>query len=176
MCNSCCWVCSFSLTLSIKTVTSGVGYQVVLRTLCLIRSLFYNFRADGVVVIIYLICIILFKVIATAATNGGGGVGGLFAPSLFVGGLTGYVMAYAMNYFLGFDLPLKNFAFAGMAGVMSGVMYAPLTAIFLIAEVTGGYELFMTLMITSTVAYLTMNVFETHSIYAMRLAKEIPVS
>ncbi len=135
------------------------------------RSLFYNFRADGLAVIIYLTCIVLFKVIATAATNGGGGVGGLFAPSLFVGGLTGYVLAYAMNFFLGFDLPLKNFAFAGMAGVMSGVMYAPLTAIFLIAEVTGGYELFMTLMITSTVAYLTMNVFETHSIYAMRLAK-----
>jgi len=135
------------------------------------RSLFYNFRADGLAVIIYLACIVLFKVIATAATNGGGGVGGLFAPSLFVGGLTGYVLAYAMNFFLGFDLPLKNFAFAGMAGVMAGVMYAPLTAIFLIAEVTGGYELFMTLMITSTVAYLTMNVFETHSIYAMRLAK-----
>ena len=135
------------------------------------RSLFYNFRVDGLAVIIYLACIVLFKVIATAATNGGGGVGGLFAPSLFVGGLTGYVLAYAMNFFLGFDLPLKNFAFAGMAGVMSGVMYAPLTAIFLIAEVTGGYELFMTLMITSTVAYLTMNVFETHSIYAMRLAK-----
>ena len=135
------------------------------------RSLFYHFRADGFAVIIYLTCIVLFKVIATAATNGGGGVGGLFAPSLFVGGLTGYVLAFAMNFFLGFDLPLKNFAFAGMAGVMSGVMYAPLTAIFLIAEVTGGYELFMTLMITSTVAYLTMNVFETHSIYAMRLAK-----
>jgi CIC family chloride channel protein len=151
---------------TISALLSGGGADSLFN-----RSLFYNFRADGVVVIIYLICIILFKVIATAATNGGGGVGGLFAPSLFVGGLTGYVMAYAMNYFLGFDLPLKNFAFAGMAGVMSGVMYAPLTAIFLIAEVTGGYELFMTLMITSTVAYLTMNVFETHSIYAMRLAK-----
>lgn len=135
------------------------------------RSLFYHFRNEEVAVIIYLVCIVLFKVIATTATNGGGGVGGLFAPSLFVGGLTGYVLAYAMNFFLGFHLPLKNFAFAGMAGVMSGVMFAPLTAIFLIAEVTGGYDLFMTLMITSTVAYLTMNVFETHSIYAMRLAK-----
>ncbi|MBB3187580.1 chloride channel protein [Microbacter margulisiae] len=135
------------------------------------RSLFYHFRNEEVAVIIYLVCIVFFKVIATTATNGGGGVGGLFAPSLFVGGLTGYVLAYAMNFFLGFHLPLKNFAFAGMAGVMSGVMFAPLTAIFLIAEVTGGYDLFMTLMITSTVAYLTMNVFETHSIYAMRLAK-----
>jgi CIC family chloride channel protein len=135
------------------------------------RSLFYPFRNEGIAIVIYLSMIVLFKVIATSATNGAGGVGGLFAPSLFVGGVTGYVLAYAMNFFLGMNIPLKNFAFVGMAGVMSGVMYAPLTAIFLIAEVTGGYELFMSLMITSTVAYLTMNLFETHSIYAMRLAK-----
>lgn len=135
------------------------------------RSLFYPFRNEGLAIVIYLICIVFFKVIATAATNGAGGVGGLFAPSLFVGAITGYVLAYAMNFFFGMDIPLKNFAFVGMAGVMSGVMYAPLTAIFLIAEVTGGYELFMSLMITSTVAYLIMNLFESHSIYAMRLAK-----
>jgi CIC family chloride channel protein len=136
------------------------------------KSLFYNFRFDSSAIILYLAAVVLFKILASTATNGGGGVGGVFAPSLFVGCITGYVVAFVMNHFLGFNLPVENFAFAGMAGVMSGVMHSPLTAIFLIAELTGGYSLFMTLMITSVVAYLTIIAFEPHSIYAMRLAKK----
>ena len=115
--------------------------------------------------------IVLFKVVASAATNGAGGTGGLFAPSLFVGCLTGFVVAKSFNL-LGFGIPQQNFAFAGMAGVMAGVMHAPLTGIFLIAELTGGYDLFMTLMITSVISYLTIIIFEPHSIYATRLAEK----
>ena len=104
-------------------------------------------------------------------TNGSGGTGGLFAPSLFVGSLTGFLVAFVLRL-LGVEVPLTNFAFAGMAGIMSGVMHAPLTGIFLIAELTGGYSLFMTLMIVSVISYLTIIIFEPHSIYAMRLAKK----
>jgi chloride channel protein, CIC family len=136
------------------------------------KSLFYNLRYDVWAIALYLIAVVVFKVIASTATNGGGGVGGVFAPSLFVGCITGYVVAFVMNHFLGFNLPVENFAFAGMAGVMSAVMHSPLTAIFLIAELTGGYSLFMTLMVTSVTAYLTIIIFEPHSIYAMRLAKK----
>lgn len=122
-------------------------------------------------VVLFLGLIVFFKIFATAATNGAGGTGGIFAPSLFVGCLTGFAVGLVFNNF-GFDVPLTNFAFAGMAGLMSAVMHAPLTGIFLIAELTGGYDLFMTLMITSVVAYLTIIVFEPHSLYAMRLAKK----
>ena len=98
-------------------------------------------------------------------------LGGLFAPSLFVGSLTGFLVAFVLRL-LGVEVPFTNFAFAGMAGIMSGVMHAPLTGIFLIAELTGGYSLFMTLMIVSVISYLTIIIFEPHSIYAMRLAKK----
>jgi CIC family chloride channel protein len=114
---------------------------------------------------------IIFKVIAQASTTAAGGVGGIFAPSLFVGCFTGFVVAKVLNYF-GLLVPEANFALAGMAGVMSGVMHAPLTAIFLIAETTGGYNLFMTLMIVATVSFLTIRIFEPHSLYAMRLAQK----
>jgi CIC family chloride channel protein len=136
------------------------------------KSLFYNLRFNEWAIMLYLSAVILFKVIASTATNGGGGVGGVFAPSLFVGCITGFVVAFTINHFFGLHLPVENFAFAGMAGVMAGVMHAPLTAIFLIAELTGGYSLFMTLMVTSVIAYLTIIIFEPHSIYAMRLAKK----
>ncbi len=134
-------------------------------------SLFYQFKNHSWVLFLYLGLTVLFKVFATSATNGGGGTGGIFAPSLFIGSITGYMVAIGLNYF-DLGIPEKNFAFAGMAGVMSAVMHAPLTGIFLIAEVTGGYNLFMSLMITSTIAYLTIIVFERHSIYSMRLAKK----
>jgi CIC family chloride channel protein len=123
------------------------------------------------VIISYLALIIGFKIFATAATNGAGGVGGIFAPSLFVGALTGFVVAHLLQI-MGFQVPDENFALAGMSGLMSGVMHAPLTGIFLIAELTGGYNLFMTLMIVSTVSYLTIILFEPHSLYAMRLAQK----
>ncbi len=135
------------------------------------QSLLYDYRFESWAIILYLVLIVLFKVVASAATNGAGGTGGLFAPSLFVGCLTGFVVAKSFNL-LGFGIPQQNFAFAGMAGVMAGVMHAPLTGIFLIAELTGGYDLFMTLMITSVISYLTIIIFEPHSIYATRLAEK----
>ena len=119
----------------------------------------------------YFIAIILLKIVASVATNGGGGVGGIFAPSLFMGSLVGFVTAHVMNL-CGLMVPETNFALVGMAGLMSGVMHAPLTGIFLIAELTGGYHLFMPLMIVSVISYLTIMLFEPHSLYAMRLAQK----
>lgn len=135
------------------------------------QSLLYDYRGEVWAIALYLGSIIFFKIFASAATNGAGGTGGIFAPSLFVGCITGFVVAIGLN-FIGIHIPNQNFAFAGMAGLMSGVMHAPLTSTFLIAELTGGYDLFMTLMITSVVSYLTIIIFEPHSLYAMRLAKK----
>ena len=115
--------------------------------------------------------IVLFKIVASVATNGAGGVGGIFAPSLFMGAITGFLTARIMNM-SGLTVPEANFALVGMAGLMSGVMHAPLTGIFLIAELTGGYHLFMPLMIVSVISYLTIMLFEPHSLYAMRLAQK----
>lgn len=135
------------------------------------NSLFFDFRHNEYFILVYLGLIVLLKLLATAATNGGGGVGGLFAPSLFVGCLVGYICAQALQM-CGIDVPAQNFALAGMAGVMSGIMHAPLTGIFLIAELSGGYDLFMPLMIVSVISFITIYVFEPHSIYAMRLAQK----
>ena len=135
------------------------------------QSFLYNYRFDAWAIVLYLSLIVFFKIFASAATNGAGGTGGIFAPSLFVGCITGFVVAEGLNI-IGLPVPHQNFAFAGMAGLMSGVMHAPLTGTFLIAELTGGYDLFMTLMITSVIAYLTIIVFERHSLYAMRLAQK----
>lgn len=134
------------------------------------NSFFYGY---GNLLLVYLSLIVFFKVFASSATNGGGGCGGIFAPSLFLGCIAGFVFSHFANE-LGFfpDLPEKNFALMGMAGLMSGVMHAPLTGIFLIAELTGGYDLFLPLMIVSVSSYLTIIVFEPHSIYSMRLAKK----
>ena len=134
------------------------------------NSLFYGHNNW---LIVFLILILLTKVFASSATNGGGGCGGVFAPSLFLGCIAGFVFAHYSNSieFTGY-LPEKNFALMGMAGIMSGVMHAPLTGVFLIAELTGGYDLFLPLLIVSVSAYLTIIVFEPHSIYSMRLAKK----
>ncbi len=121
--------------------------------------------------LVYFIAIILLKIVASVATNGGGGVGGIFAPSLFMGAIVGFVTARIMNI-AGLMVPETSFALVGMAGLMSGVMHAPLTGIFLIAELTGGYHLFMPLMIVSVISYLTIMLFEPHSLYAMRLAQK----
>ncbi|MBO4464005.1 MAG: chloride channel protein [Prevotella sp.] len=123
--------------------------------------------------VLYIFLVLLTKVFATSATNGAGGCGGTFAPSLFVGCFSGFLFSRLWNiYEVGVHVPEKNFALMGMAGVMSGVMHAPLTGIFLIAELTGGYSLFLPLMIVSVCSYLTINIFEPHSIYASRLARE----
>ena len=123
--------------------------------------------------ILYLVLIILTKVFASTATNAGGGCGGIFAPSLFLGCITGFVFGELVNSFIpGADLSAQNFALFGMAGLMSGIMHAPLTGVFLIAELTGGYSMFLPLMIVSTVSYLTVRLFQPHSIYSMRLAQK----
>jgi CIC family chloride channel protein len=134
------------------------------------NSLFYGY--DNML-LVYLMLIVLTKVFASSATNGGGGCGGLFAPSLYLGCIVGFVFSHFSNEFnFASFLPEKNFALMGMAGIMSGVMHAPLTGVFLIAELTGGYDLFLPLIIVSVSSYLTIIVFEPHSIYSMRLAKK----
>ena len=134
------------------------------------HSFFYG---HSNLLLLYLMLIIAFKVFASSATNGGGGCGGIFAPSLYLGCIAGFVFSHFGNELdMTPFLPEKNFALMGMAGVMSGVMHAPLTGVFLIAELTGGYDLFLPLMIVSVSSYLTIIVFEPHSIYSMRLAKK----
>lgn len=135
-------------------------------------SIFYGDRNSIWFLVLFISLIIATKAFATSATNGAGGVGGTFAPSLYVGCMAGFLFAYIINL-IGFDIPLstKNFALIGMAGVMSGVMHAPLMAIFLTAELTGGYDLFLPLLIVSTISYGTIKFFEPYSIYTMRLAK-----
>ena len=131
------------------------------------------FAGQGVMLIPFIALVLLTKVIATSATNGGGGCGGTFAPSLFIGCFAGFLFSRLWNINqIGVYVPEKNFALLGMAGVMSGVMHAPLTGVFLIAELTGGYTMFMPLMIVSVCAYLTIIVFEPHSIYGSRLARQ----
>lgn len=134
------------------------------------NSLFYG---HGDLLMVYIGLVLATKVFATSATNGGGGCGGTFAPSLFIGAFAGFFFSRLWNINgISIYLPEKNFALLGMAGVMAGVMHAPLTGIFLIAEITGGYQMFIPLMIVSICAYLTIYIFEPHSIYGMRLARE----
>lgn len=135
-------------------------------------SIFYNERQSVLFILLFVGAIILTKAFATSATNGGGGVGGTFAPSLYVGCMTGFFYAFLCNNIgLGVTLSTKNFALMGMAGVMAGVMHAPLMGIFLTAELTGGYDLFLPLLIVSTISYGTIKFFEPYSIYTMRLAQ-----
>jgi CIC family chloride channel protein len=154
----------------------GEGYTSIIKIFngdgagMLNNSIFYAWKGNPFLFMLFLVLIIALKVVATAATTGGGGVGGIFAPTLFTGAVSGYLVAFALNTFFQLDLPEENFALAGMAGLMAGVMQAPLTAIFLTAEITGGYGLFIPLIITSTVSYLTIMRFERHSIYTKRLA------
>jgi CIC family chloride channel protein len=138
-------------------------------------SLFYGLRNNHWGVIIFLLLITFLKVFASSATNGAGGCGGIFAPSLYLGSVVGFVFAYAFNHvtpFLPGYLPQENFALMGMAGMMAAVMHSPLTAVFLIAELTGGFDLFLPLMIVTISAYFTILLFEKHSIYSIRLAQK----
>ncbi|MDE6263898.1 MAG: chloride channel protein [Paramuribaculum sp.] len=155
----------------------GEGYGAIVRLrggdggAILNSSMFYADRDNVWFILVFVGLIILTKVFATSATNGAGGVGGTFAPSLYVGCMAGFFFASLTNHLFGLDLSVKNFALMGMSGVMSGVMHAPLMAIFLTAELTGGYELFLPLLIVSTLSYGTIKMFEPYSIYAMRLAQ-----
>jgi len=154
----------------------GEGYEVLTSILngkgelILDNSVFYSFRDSAWLFLAFLVLVLFFKVLAMSFTTAGGGVGGVFAPSLFMGGVTGFFVARFINTLNFVVIPESNFALAGMAGVMAAVMHAPLTAIFLIAEITGGYEFFIPLIITSTFAFLTINLYEPHSIYTKRLA------
>ncbi|MBP3331814.1 MAG: chloride channel protein [Tidjanibacter sp.] len=135
------------------------------------NSLFYDFRNIPLVAIIYMLIIIFVKVIAMSITNAAGGVGGTFAPSLFVGAVTGGTIAFACNTWFGLDLPIGAFALVGMAGVMSGVMNAPLTSIFLIAELASGYGLFVPLMLVSSLSFGIEYYLDPDSIYTKKLRK-----
>lgn len=157
----------------------GEGYDTITTLLnghsgnIMDKSIFYELNDSYWGVLIFLFLILLFKVYASSATNAGGGCGGIFAPSLFLGCIAGFIFAHASNYFpFTMYLSEKNFALLGMAGIMSGVMHAPLTGVFLIAELTGGYDLFLPLMIVSISSYITIKMFLPHSIYSMRLAQK----
>jgi chloride channel protein, CIC family len=155
----------------------GEGYDTIMLLLqgnsdIIIRdSLFGQYSGNFTVIILFMAGLILLKVVASSSTNGAGGVGGIFAPTLFLGGINGFFVASLLKKYLSVDLPDNRFVLVGMAGMMAGVMHAPLTAIFLIAEITGGYNLLIPLIITSTVAYITTRSFEKHSIYHVQLAE-----
>ncbi len=144
------------------------------------NSIFYDLvsytQNDGIqnssviVLCFFTLLVMVFKSFATAATNGGGGCGGTFAPSLFLGNFAGFIFAYIINNFMGGMLPVPNFAVMGMAAVMSGVMHAPLMGVFLSAELTGRFDLFLPLLIASCLSYGTIRMFEPYSIYTRRLA------
>lgn len=155
----------------------GEGYDTIMSLLkgntsaVFGNSIFSQFTDNYFVIILFMSGLVFLKVIASSSTNGAGGVGGIFAPTLFIGGVNGFLVASLMNRFLNVDIPDNRFVLVGMAGMMAGVMHAPLTAIFLIAEITGGYALLIPLIITSTVAYITTRSFEKHSIYHIQLAQ-----
>jgi chloride channel protein, CIC family len=155
----------------------GEGYDTIMSLLegntdsLFSNSLFGQYSGNFLVFILFILGLVLFKVIASSSTNGAGGVGGIFAPTLFIGGVNGFMVANLLKRYANIDLPDNRFVLVGMAGLMAGVMHAPLTAIFLIAEITGGYNLLIPLIITSTVAYITTRSFEKHSIYHVQLAK-----
>jgi CIC family chloride channel protein len=155
----------------------GEGYDVVMGLLrgdsaaSISGPLFGDISHNYLLFFLFFFCMIMLKVIATSATNGAGGVGGIFAPTLFIGALNGYLAANVISRYFSADIPDNRFILTGMAGMMAGVMHAPLTAIFLIAEITGGYDLLIPLIITATVSFITTRSFEKHSIYHVQLAQ-----
>jgi len=133
-------------------------------------SPFYDFQDSVWIVFLLFLLVLFFKVIATATTFGAGGVGGIFAPSLFMGAITGLFFAEIINFTGLTILPGSNFAMVGMGGLIAGVLHAPLTGIFLIAEITGGYDLIVPLMLVSTISYATTKTFIHNSVYTYQLA------
>lgn len=133
------------------------------------ESIFYKYSESVPIALLLLLAIILFKVIATSLTFRAGGIGGIFAPTLFIGTMTGLFFASVINYFGFVQLPVANFALVGMAGLLAGVVHAPLTAIFLIAEITGGYEMFLPIMLVATISYSMAKLIVPKSIYTIQL-------
>ncbi|WP_456460522.1 chloride channel protein [Reichenbachiella sp.] len=136
------------------------------------NSLIYGGTDKTLLIIILLFAILVVKPVASALTIGSGGSGGIFAPSLFMGGIAGYLFAKTVNFILPITISSSNFTLVAMCGVMSGVLHAPLTAIFLIAEITGGYELFVPLMLVSAISFITISYFEKHSLYTKSLIEK----
>ncbi|WP_205461961.1 chloride channel protein [Mangrovibacterium lignilyticum] len=151
---------------SIDKIFNGLGPDL------LDNSLFFNLKDSQWFIVIFLLLLVFVKVIAMTATTAGGGVGGIFAPTLFVGAIGGYFVASFFNLILGLNLPIDNFALAGMGAMMAGVMHAPLLGIFLTAEITGGYQLFFPLIIAAIASYVTIMAFEPYSIYTKALARK----
>lgn len=155
----------------------GEGYETINHLLAgnldgvIERSFLYDYATSDYLILILLIGLVIFKVFATTFTLGAGGVGGVFAPSLFIGASFGYVFSRFVNALNWVELSTANYTLVGMAGMMAGVLHAPLTAIFMIAEITGGYELFIPLMLVSAISYLVTTRFMPHSIYTVQLAK-----
>lgn len=155
----------------------GEGYDTIMALLNgeaheLLQNTVFSSFGDGLLpLILFMLGLVVFKVFASSATNGAGGVGGTFAPTLFLGGVCGYILAGTLKVYFNVDIPDSRFVLAGMAGTMAGVMHAPLTAIFLIAEITGGYSFLIPLIITSTMAYVTARGVVKHSIYHIQLAQ-----
>ena len=151
---------------SIMDLLSG-NYETIINNNLLLKIL-----DKDIAIILFAVLIVLFKVIATALTINSGGNGGIIAPSLFTGAFTGFLLANLMKYFGIIDLNHPNFIAVGMAGILSGVLHAPLTGIFLIVEVTGGYNLIVPLMIVSALSFFISRYFHPHSIYTASLAKK----
>lgn len=158
----------------------GEGYKTILDLITgqtgevMAGSPFELYKGESVLLLPFFLLLVLFtKVLATVATNAGGGSGGVFAPTLFVGALVGFVFSFLMNRFgVGPFLPTENFTLMGMAGLMAGVMHAPLTGTFLIAELSGGYNLFLPLLVVSITSYGVSRIFLSHNVYALRLAED----
>jgi chloride channel protein, CIC family len=149
---------------TLNTLIDGNSSQI------LEKSPFFSSIENPIMIIVFLALIILVKPVASAVTIGSGGSGGIFAPSLYVGGIVGFLFAYSKNMF-GFHIPLPiaHFTLVAMCGLMAGVQHSPLSAIFLIAEITGGYELFVPLMFVSAIAYTTTTYFQKDSLYKLQL-------
>lgn len=167
---------SLGLLIFLFPALYGEGYEAINMALrddtnfLFNNSIFYDFNHETWAIFLLLALIIFFKVIATSATFGAGGVGGIFAPTLFMGANAGLLYAKFINYIGIHSISESNFALAGMAGVISGVLHAPLTAIFLIAETTGGYKLIIPLMIVAATSYAIVRIFENYSVYTYQLA------
>lgn len=166
---------SLGLIIFIFPPIYGEGYDTIKflldgnSTEALHNSLFFSENKNPFFILLFLLGVLLIKPIASAVTIGAGGSGGIFAPSLFIGGLLGFLFSAGSNLFFGTDMSTSNFILVGMCGVMSGVLHAPLTAMFLIAEITSGYELFIPLMMVSAIAYSASTFFEKHSLYTKHL-------